>query len=118
MNETEMKARTKKFALRIIKLVLALPRNEPGKVIGNQLMKAGSSVGANYRAVCRAKSKADFIAKMGTVLEEADESAFWLEVLMESGLMKPARIQPLWKEADELCAIFSSSLNTAKANLH
>ncbi|HRZ46477.1 MAG TPA: four helix bundle protein [Candidatus Paceibacterota bacterium] len=117
MNEQEMKARTKKFALRTIELVLALPQSEPGRVIGHQLMKSGTSVGANYRSACRGKSKPDFIAKLAIALEEADECGYWLELLTESGLMKETLIQPLWKEADELCAIFSSSLTTAKPKI-
>jgi len=88
MTTDEMKARTKSFALRIIKLVESLPSNRTADVVGKQLLRSGTSVGANYRAACRAKSNADFIAKMGTVEEEADESAFWLEVIVESGLVK------------------------------
>jgi four helix bundle protein len=88
MTTNEMKARTKSFALRIIKLVEAPPSNRTADVIGKQLVRSGTSVGANYRAACRAKSNADFMAKMGTVEEEADESSFWLEVIIESGLMK------------------------------
>ena len=82
MTTNEMKARTKSFALRIIKLVEALPSNRTADVIGKQLVRSGTSVGANYRAACRAKSNADFMAKMGTVEEEADESSFWLEVII------------------------------------
>ena len=88
MTTDELKTRTKSFALRIIKLVEALLSNRTADVIGKQLVRSGTSVGANYRAACRAKSNADFMAKMGTVEEEADESAFWLEVIVESGLMK------------------------------
>ena len=88
MTTDKLKTKTKSFALRIIKLVEALPPTRTSDVIGKQLAKSGTSVGANYRAACRAKSNADFIAKVGIVEEEADESAFWLEVIVESGLMK------------------------------
>jgi len=114
MNKDELKKRTKAFALRIIKLVNALPNNQAGKVFGNQLLRAGTSVGANYRAACRAKSKADFIYKVNIVEEEVDESAFWLEIIAESGLMPKSKIESLLKEADELTAIFVSTNKTAK----
>lgn len=84
MNRDELKKRTKEFALRIIKLVNALPNNPAGRVLRNQLLRAGTSVGVNYRAACRAKSKADFIYKINIVEEEVDESAFWLELIIES----------------------------------
>jgi four helix bundle protein len=114
MNRDELKKRTKEFALRIIKLVNALPNNPAGRVIVNQLLRAGTSVGANYRAACRAKSKSDFIYKINIVEEEADESAFWLELIIESGLMPKSKIASLLKEADELTAIFVSNSKTAK----
>jgi four helix bundle protein len=116
MTTDEMKARTKSFALRIIKLVEALPPNRTADVIGKQLVRSGTSVGANYRAACRAKSNADFIAKMGTVEEEADESAFWLEVIIESGLMKEELVKDLMDEADQIIAIIVSSINTARGH--
>ena len=100
MTTDEMKARTKSFALRIIKLAEALPSNRTADVIGKQLVRSGTSVGANYRAACRAKSNADFMAKMGTVEEEADESAFWLEVIVESGLMKEESVKDLMDAVD------------------
>jgi four helix bundle protein len=115
MNREELKNRTKEFALRIIKLVNALPNSPVGKVIGNQLLRAGTSVGANYRAACRAKSKSDFIYKIYIVEEEADESAFWLELIVESGLMPKSKIESLLKEANELTAIFVSTNKTAKS---
>jgi four helix bundle protein len=87
MTKEEMKNRTKKFALRIIKLVEALPKNRTGDVAGKQLLRCGTSVAANYRAACRAKSTSDFIAKLGIVEEEGDESMFWLEIIIESKLM-------------------------------
>jgi len=115
MNREELKKRTKEFALRIIKLVNALPNNPAGRVIGKQLLRAGTSIGANYRAACRAKSKSDFIYKINIVEEEADESAFWLELIIESGLMPKSKIESLLKESDELTAIFVSTNKTAKS---
>ena len=115
MNRDELKKRTKNFALRVIKLVSALPNTPTGGVIGNQLLRSGTSVGSNYRAACRAKSKADFIYKIKIVEEEVDESAYWLELIIESGLMLKSKIESLLKEADELTAIFVSSNKTAKS---
>ena len=109
-----MKQRTKQFALRIIRLTEALPKGQTASVIGRQLIRSGTSVGANYRAACRAKSTADFISKMGTVEEEADESLFWMELLIESNIVSETKISDLMKEADELVAIVVSSINTAK----
>ena len=114
MNKDELKKRTKEFALRIIKLVNALPNNPAGRVIGNQLLRAGTSVGANYRAACRSKSKSDFIYKINIVEEEADESAYWLELIVESGLRPNSKIESLLKEANELTAIFVATNKTAK----
>jgi four helix bundle protein len=116
MTTNEMKARTKSFALRIIKMVEALPSNRTADVISKQLVRSGTSVAANYRAACRAKSNADFIAKMGTVEEEADESSFWLEVIIESGLMKEELVKDLKDEADQIVAIMVSSINTARGH--
>jgi four helix bundle protein len=110
----ELKNRTKSFALRIIKLVRALPASSEGKVIGVQLLRCGTSVGANYRAVCRARSRAEFLAKLGLVIEEADESAFWLEILGESGLLPEKRLVELKSEANELVAILNASRTTAR----
>jgi four helix bundle protein len=114
MDEKELKLRTKQFALRIIKLVESLPQDQVGRVLGNQLLRAGTSVGANYRAACRSKSSADFISKMGTVEEEADESGYWMELLLDSGRIKPTKISALMQEAEELTAIAVSSINTAR----
>jgi len=116
MTEQELKARTRQFGLREINLVDALPRTTTGRAIGNQLIRSGTSVGANYRAACRGRSKAEFIAKIGTVAEEADESAFWLELIMDGGLLTSERVSPLHHEAEELTAIFTASGRTAKAN--
>jgi four helix bundle protein len=114
MNNENLKIRTKQFALRIIKLVESLPRDQVGRVLGNQLLRSGMSVGANYRAACRSKSAADFISKMGTVEEEADECVYWMELLMDSGTVKPTKISALMQEAAELTAIAVSSINTAR----
>ena len=117
MNEREMIKRTKTFALRIMKLVGALPRTIQGRAIAGQLMRSGTSVAANYRAACRSRSKAEFIAKLGTVEEEADETAFWLELIIEGSLLSPAQIQPLLIEAGELVAITAASKKTASSTL-
>jgi four helix bundle protein len=117
MNEREMIARTKQFALRIMKLVGALPKSIQGRAIANQLMRSGTSVAANYRAACRSRSKAEFIAKLGTVEEEADETAFWLELIIEGSLLTTAQIQPLLIEAGEIVAITAASKKTASATL-
>jgi len=114
MNELDLKLRTKKFSLRIIKLVGALPKTTEGRAIGNQLIRSGTSVGANYRAVCRARSKADFIAKLGIVEEEADECLFWLEIIIEAGLIEEELIKPLYNEANEILSIVVSSIKSAK----
>ena len=114
MNQIEMKMRTKEFALRTMKLVRALPNDVPGKVIANQLMRSATSVAANYRAACRGRSKAEFIAKVGVALEEADESELWLELIVEEGMLPPKRCAPLLKEADELVSIFVATKNTAQ----
>jgi four helix bundle protein len=116
MGEYDLKKRTKAFALRIIKLVESLPSGKTADVIGKQLLKCGTSVGANYRASCRAKSQADFIAKMGIVEEEADESIYWMELLVESGLVRQELLDNLINEANELVSIVVSSIKTAKQN--
>lgn len=114
VGKEDLKQRTKEFSLRIIKLVEALPKSRTSEVLGRQLLRSGTSVGANYRAACRARSTADFISKMGIVEEEADESLFWMELLIESGIVKIEKLESLMKEADELLAITGSSINTAK----
>jgi four helix bundle protein len=114
MDSDELKRRTKQFALRVIRLVESLPKGRTADVIGHQLLRSGTSVGANYRAACRAKSNADFISKMGIVEEEADESIYWMELLIESGILRIEKLESLMKEADELVAITVSSINTAK----
>ena len=113
MTESDLIQRTKQFALRVIKLVGELPRTIEGRAIASQLMRSGTSVAANYRAACRARSKPEFIAKLGTVEEEADESAFWLELIIDAGLMSDSKIRPLLNEASEIVAIMASSKMTA-----
>ena len=115
MNEQEMIKRTKQFALRVMKLVEALPRNVQERTIASQLMRSGTSVAANYRAAFRVRSKPEFIAKLGTVEEEADESGFWLELIIESGLLIEKNVRPLLIEAGELVAITASSKKTASS---
>ncbi|MBI1741138.1 MAG: four helix bundle protein [Acidobacteriales bacterium] len=110
----ELKLRTKSFAIRIVNLFRALPRSPDAQTLGKQVLRSGTSVAANYRAVCRARSKAEFIAKMGIVLEEADETVFWLELLGETGIVRAQRTRDLLKEANELVAIFGASLRTSK----
>ena len=114
MNQNEMKERTKKFALRIIKLVEALPNTKVSVVLGNQLLRSGTSIGANYRAVCRAKSTADFISKLSIVEEEADESIFWIELLVESDQVKSKLVEGLIDECNQILSIVVSSIKTSK----
>jgi four helix bundle protein len=113
---TQMHARTKKFAIEIIQFFTKLPKSDEARVLGRQLLRAGTSVAANYRAACRSKSEADFIHKVGTVVEETDESLLWLELLQEAQICSEVLIAPLKSEADELVRIFQTSLNTAKRN--
>jgi four helix bundle protein len=114
MTQHELKKRTKAFALRVINVVRTFPNTFLGKHVGGQLTRSGTSVAANYRAACRAKSTADFISKMGIVEEEADESAFWIEFAIAAGLVKTHRVTDLLNEAYELVAIFVASINTAR----
>jgi four helix bundle protein len=100
MNKQELQSRTKAFALRILKLVDALPRTPAGRTISNQFVRSATSVGANYRAACRARSRAEFAAKLGTVLEEADESLYWLEMIRDGGLMSESKLSLLLREAN------------------
>jgi four helix bundle protein len=109
-----LRVRTKQFALRIIQLARALPRSSEARVIGMQLLRSGTSVAANYCAACRARSRPDFISKLGVVVEETDESVFWLELLAEAGLVKSERMQDLYREANELLRIFSAARQTSK----
>ena len=113
-----MVRRTKQFALRIVKLSAALPRTREADVLGRQLLRSGTSVGANYRAARRGRSSAEFRAKLGIAEEEADESVYWLELLIESGLIPDAeaRLRPLHREAEELLSIIVASIRTSKRN--
>jgi four helix bundle protein len=113
MNKEELKERTKKFALRIINLVKALPKNNVGFVVGGQLLRCGTSVASNYRAVCRSRSRAEFISKLGVVIEEADESAFWIEIIIEAELVDQKLVENLLKEANEITAIMVASRKSA-----
>ena len=115
MNEKDLIQRTKQFALRIIRLVSLLPKNIEGQAIGKQLIRCGTSVSANYRSACRGRSKAEFIARLGIVEEEADESAFWMELIIESGLLEKQLVEPLLQEAKELVAIMVASRKSAKS---
>ena len=115
MNRTEeLRDRTKQFAIRIIRLFQALPKSSEAQVMGKQLLRCGTSVGANYRAVCRSRSKAEFIARIGIVAEEADESVFWLELIEETKILNPKQLEEMLKEARQLAAIFSASHKTAR----
>ena len=116
MTREEMKNRTKAYAKRIVKLCEALPNNWVARTLGAQLLRSGTSVGANYRAVCRAKSTADFLNKLRIVEEEGDESLFRMELLVECDLIKPARLSSLMEEADEILAIVVASAKTARTS--
>ena len=117
MTEDDLKKRTKQFALRVMTLAHALPKSPVGGIIARQMIRSGTSVGANYRAACRARSKAEFIAKLGTVAEEADESAYWLELVMEGKLLNPNLVQALYDEANQLTAIVTSSIKSSKKDV-
>ncbi len=112
----DLKQRTKDFALRIIKLVESLPNTRTSDVLGKQLLRSGTSVGANYRAACRGRSPAEFQAKMGIVEEEADECGYWIELLTESNQVKASQVSQLLKEAGEITAIAVTSIKTSRAN--
>ena len=114
MTQDELKRRTKEFALKVLRLVESFPNTYLGRHVGGQLTRSSTSVPANYRAACRAKSTADFIAKMGTVEEEADESAFWIEFAVDGKLTDPEKVVDLLDEANQLTAIFVASINTAR----
>jgi four helix bundle protein len=116
MTSEEMKTRTKQYAKQIIKLCRLLPKNREGRLIGDQLFRAGTSVAANYRAACRARSRAEFIAKLGIVEEESDESLFWLELIKELDLCQDKLVPSLMKEGNEILSIVVSSINTARRN--
>jgi four helix bundle protein len=114
MTTQELKDRTFKFAIWVVRAVEALPKNDTSRVLGRQLLRAGTSVGAKYRSAARARSHADFIAKLGIVEEERDEASYWMEVIVALKLLKKTRLESLRKEADELLAIVVSSFKTAR----
>ncbi|MBC8458233.1 MAG: four helix bundle protein [Deltaproteobacteria bacterium] len=116
MNEVEMKKRTKEFAKRIIGLCRKLPDNREGRLIGNQIFRSGTSVAANYRAACRARSKAEFVSRLAIVEEEADETLFWLELIAEMKIFDTGVLDSLMKETDEIIAIIVASIKTARAS--
>ena len=116
MDEAQMKKRTKEFAKEIIKLCRKLPDNREGRRIGNQIFRSGTSIAANYRAACRARSKADFISKLSIVEEEADETLFWLELIDEMKILDNSLLDPLMKENDEIVAIIVASIKTSRKN--
>jgi len=115
MNTEDFKNRTKAFALRVIRLTEALPKNQTANVIGKQLLRCGTSVGANYRAACRARSTPEFIAKMGIVEEECDESMYWMELIVEAGLMEEKLLIDLKSEANEILSMVIASIKTARS---
>jgi|SRR5208282_3235123 len=109
-----MKLRTKDFALRVLRLYRSLPRTDEARILGRQLLRSGTSIGANYRAACRGRSRAEFVAKLGIALEEADETVFWLEIFQEGNIFPQEKLRGLVSEANELVAIFVSSVRTAR----
>jgi four helix bundle protein len=115
VDKAELKIRTKTFGLRALKVIRALPQDVAGKIVAGQLGRCALSVGANYRAACRGRSRAEFLAKLGIVLEEADEAAHWLEIIIEDGMLPLAKVKPLLEEANELTAIFFSAINTTRS---
>ena len=117
MNEVQMKSRTKEFAKEIIRLCRKLPENREGRLIGNQLFRSGTSVAANYRSACRARSKAEFVSRLAIVEEEADETFFWLELIKEMKILGNALVDPLLKESDELIAVIVSSIKTSRKKM-
>ena len=117
MTPSELKARTKRFAVAVVRFCRTVPRTEDGRVTGRPLLRAGTAVGAHYRAVCRARSDAEFVATLGGAIEEADESAYWLELLVEGGTVRQSTIASLWQEADELTRIFVASRETARRRM-
>jgi len=114
MTTQELKKRTFEFGIRVVRAVESLPRSDAAREIGRQLLRAGTSVGANYRAASRARSRADFVAKLGIVEEECDEAAYWLEVIIALKLLRPSRLAKLHVEAGELLAIIFASIKTAR----
>lgn len=118
MNANELRERTKRFAVRVMRMIDSLPKTIKGRTIANQLMRSATSVAANYRAACRGRSKAEFVSKIGIVIEEADESALWIELIIEGKLLQSTLVAPLLAEADEIVSIMTASRRTAQRNLN
>jgi four helix bundle protein len=116
MKSAELQQRTKRFALRVLKLIEQLPNTIGGRVLANQVARSATSVGANYRAACRARSRAEFASKLGTVAEEADESLYWLELIRDGNFVPEKKLASLVSEADELTAIFTAGRRTSSKN--
>ena len=114
MTQEEFKLRTKQFALRIMRLVDSLPKTRTAFQVGGQLLRAGTSVGANYRAACRGRSTAEFCSKLGIVEEEADESVYWLELIADAKLVRPELLHDLMREANEILSMIVASIRTAR----
>jgi four helix bundle protein len=117
MQSADLKRRTREFAVRVMRLADGLPKKASARVVGGQLLRCATSVGANYHVACRARSKAEFVSKIGIVLEECDECLFWLQLIIDAGLMSARRTEALLKEAHELTAIFTASSKTAKGKI-
>jgi four helix bundle protein len=116
VDSSELRDRTKHFALRVIRMAQALPKTTEARAISGQIVRSGTAVGANYRTACRARSKKEFAARMGIVLEEADETAYWLELIAESNMLTPKQVQPLLDEANELVSIFVRTCKTSRGD--
>jgi four helix bundle protein len=116
VSKAELLARTKAFGLRVLRLVDHLPRTTSGRAIGNQLVRSGTAIGANYRAACRSRSGAEFAAKLGVVAEEADETIYWLELIRDGDLLPSNKVTDLLREGDELTAIFTGGRRTSSTN--
>lgn len=114
MDKTELSKRTKAFALRVMRLAEALPRSRSGNAVASQIVRSGTSVASNYRASLRGRSRAEWVSKLNVVMEEADETLLWLELVEEGGLLEPARLAALKQEGDELVAIFTATLKSAR----
>jgi four helix bundle protein len=116
MTPEEMKARTRKFAVRVLKLADSLPRTPSGRTLARQIAASGTSAAANYRSACKARSRREFIAKIGVAEEEADETQFWIEMIVEANLIPKKRVDPLYNEAQQITAMFASSRKSAIKN--
>jgi four helix bundle protein len=114
IEQEKLRLRTKRFAIGLVHLCRSLPRSEEARIIGRQLLRSGTGTAANYRSAGRARSRAEFLAKLGTVVEEADETVFWLELIEETGILPAAELSAMRRESEELLSIFSASLRTAR----